>query len=85
MFCKNCGKENPEGTQFCSECGSRLGEEVIQSTVVSSKKKGDMFVIAKVMIPEKLTRDQKKLFEELKNTSLDTNPEFKKYYKYLNK
>lgn len=40
MFCKNCGKENPEGTQFCSECGSRLGEEVIQSTVASSNKKG---------------------------------------------
>ena len=44
-----------------------------------------MYVIAKVIIPEKLTRDQKKLFESLKKTDLDNTPEFKKYYKYLNK
>ena len=24
MFCKNCGKELPEGIQFCSECGSAV-------------------------------------------------------------
>lgn len=52
---------------------------------VSSKRKGDMYVVAKVIIPEKLTRDQKKLFEALKDTSLDNSKEFKKYYKYLNK
>ena len=54
-------------------------------TNVSSKKKGDMFVNAKVIIPEKLSREQKKLFEELNKTTLDNNSEFKKYYKYLNK
>lgn len=52
---------------------------------VSTKRKGDMYVIAKVIIPEKLTRDQKKLFESLKKTDLDNTPEFKKYYKYLKK
>lgn len=24
MKCTNCGKENPEGTKFCGECGSRI-------------------------------------------------------------
>lgn len=24
MNCKNCGKENSEGTEFCVECGLRL-------------------------------------------------------------
>ena len=52
---------------------------------VSTKKKGDMYVIVDVIIPEKLTRDQKKLLEELANTTLDNTPEFKKYYKFLNK
>ena len=54
-------------------------------TNVSSKKKGDMYVVVSVIIPEKLSRDQKKLFEELSKTSMDNSPEFKKYYKYLNK
>ena len=25
MFCKNCGKELPNGTKFCTECGSSQG------------------------------------------------------------
>lgn len=52
---------------------------------VSSKKKGDMYVITEVIIPDKLTRDQKKLFEQLSKTTLDNSPEFKKYYKFLKK
>ncbi len=52
-------------------------------TNVSTKKKGDFYVIANVIIPEKLTRDQKQLFEELNKTSLDNSIEFKKYQKYL--
>lgn len=54
-------------------------------TNVSSKKKGDMYVVVSVVVPEKLSRDQKKLFESLSKTSLDNSPEFKKYYKFLNK
>ena len=52
---------------------------------VSSKKKGDMYVITDIIIPEKLTKDQKKLVEQLSKTTLDNSPEFKKYYKFLNK
>lgn len=25
MFCRNCGKQLPEGTKFCSGCGSQVG------------------------------------------------------------
>ena len=46
---------------------------------VNSKRKGDMYVITKVIIPEKLTREQKKLFEELNTTTLDNSKEFKIY------
>ena len=44
-----------------------------------------MYVITKVIVPEKLTRDQKKLIESLATTTLDTSQEFKKYNKFLNK
>ena len=71
----------PSGTQ--SNDKLRLKGKGVEN--VSSKRKGDMYVIAKVIIPEKLTRDQKKLFEQLNQTSLDNSPEFRRYYKFLNK
>lgn len=36
-------------------------------------RKGDMYVIIKVVVPKKLSRDQKKLFEQLSQTDLETN------------
>ena len=71
----------PSGTQS----GAKLRLKGKGVTNVSTKRKGDMYVITKVVIPEKLTRDQKKLIESLNNTSLDNSQEFKKYYKFLNK
>ena len=52
---------------------------------VSTKKKGDLYIVANVIIPDKLSRDQKKLMEEPNKTSLDDSSEFKKYKKYLNR
>ena len=26
MLCRNCYREVPDGSKFCSECGARLGE-----------------------------------------------------------
>jgi uncharacterized membrane protein len=31
MFCSQCGAENPEGANFCSKCGNRLGVAATQS------------------------------------------------------
>jgi uncharacterized membrane protein len=28
MFCSHCGAENPDGANFCSKCGNRLGAAV---------------------------------------------------------
>lgn len=49
-----------------------------------SGSKGNMYVIINVVIPDKLDRKQKKLFEELRETDLKTN-EFKKIEDYLKK
>ena len=42
-----------------------------------------MYVILDVHIPKKLSREQKKLFEELKSTTLENSSDFDKIKKYL--
>ena len=69
----------PAGTQS----GDKLRLKGKGITNVSTKKKGNMYVICNVIIPEKLSRDQKKLIEQLSQTSLDNDPEFRKYNKFL--
>lgn len=69
----------PSGTQNADKLRIRgKGVENVQT-----KRKGDMYIITKIIIPEKLTRDQKKLFEELNKTTLDNSSEFRKYKKFL--
>ena len=65
----------PAGTQNGEKM--RLRGKGVEN--VNTKRKGDMYVITKVIIPEKLTRDQKKLFEELSMTDLENNKYFKSY------
>lgn len=50
---------------------------------VHNHRPGDMYVILKVVSPKKLSRDQKKLFEQLAKTNLEDSSEFKKFNKYL--
>ena len=65
----------PAGTQNGEKM--RLRGKGIEN--VNTKRKGDMYVITKIIIPEKLSRDQKKLFEELSITNLEDNKYFKTY------
>ncbi|MCM1371251.1 MAG: molecular chaperone DnaJ [Clostridium sp.] len=50
---------------------------------VHSSKKGDMYVVINVVIPDKLSKEQKKLIEQLSNTDLEDNDKFKKIKKYI--
>lgn len=50
---------------------------------VNNGRMGDMYIILDIVIPKKLTRDQKKLFEELDNTLTNDSDEFKLIKKYL--
>mgnify|MGYP000050727828 FL=1 len=45
--------------------------------------KCDMYVITKVIISTKSSRNQKKLFEQLNDTNLEDNIGFKKSKEYL--
>ena len=42
-----------------------------------------MYIILKVKTPQKLSRDQKKLFEQLAKTHLDDDKEFNRINEYL--
>lgn len=40
---------------------------------------GDMYIVLKLIMPSKLSRDQKKLFEKLDETNLENEDDFKKF------
>ena len=65
----------PEGTQTGEKM--RLRGKGIEN--VNTKRKGDMYVVTRVIIPEKLTKEQKKLFESLSDTDLENKKYFKTY------
>ncbi len=67
----------PAGSQ--SNDKQRLRGKGIKNA--STGRTGDMYVILNVEVPKKLSRDQKKLFEELKKTNLSSN--YEKIKKYL--
>ena len=52
---------------------------------LNSSKKGDLYLVLDVVIPTKLDRKQKKLFEELMDTDLDNNDKIKRFNKYFKK
>ncbi len=59
----------------------RLRSKGIES--VNSYGKGDMYIILNVKTPQKLSREQKKLLEQLAKTGLDNDKEFRKIEEYL--
>ena len=86
-----CKKEIPTLTgvvKLTIEPGSNTGDKLrlkgkgIED--VHSYRKGDMYVILNVIVPDKLSRDQKKLFEQLSKTDLETK-EFNKFNNYMKK
>ena len=50
---------------------------------VNSGRKGDIYVVLNVVVPKKLSREQKKLFEKLADTGLDEAPEFDRIKRYV--
>ena len=63
--------------------GSKLKLKGKGVKVPNSLRKGDMYLIIKVIIPTKLDRSQKALIKELNDTDLNNETEMKKFNKYL--
>ena len=70
----------PAGTQS----GAKLKLRGKGVSNVNSSRKGDMFVIIKVIIPTKLNREEKKLYEELQDVTKEDNSFWNKIKKFLN-
>ena len=51
--------------------------------VPNGSKRGDLYINLEVVMPTKIDRNQRKLFEELSDTNLDTSDKFKKFNKYF--
>ncbi|MDD3048366.1 MAG: molecular chaperone DnaJ [Bacilli bacterium] len=69
----------PNGTQT----GVKLALKGKGVPNVSNKRKGDMYVIINVFIPDKLDRKQKELINELSKTDLDNSDIFTKFNKNM--
>ena len=52
---------------------------------INSSKVGDLYIVLNVVVPTKLDKNQKKLFEELRETELENNDRFKRFKKYFKK
>lgn len=69
----------PEGSETNDK--QRLKGKGVED--VNTGRKGDMYVVLKIITPKKLSRDQKKLLEQLSKTDLESGNEFKKLREYL--
>lgn len=85
-----CKKEIPTihgNLKLTVEAGCENGKtERIKGKGINSevtRKKGDMYIVYKVVIPKKLSREQKSLIEKLANTDLETSitKDFDKFVK----
>lgn len=47
--------------------------------------KGDMYIVLKVVTPKKLSKDQKKLLDELSKTNLEDDNDFKNFEKFVSR
>ena len=64
-----------------TQSGNKLSLKDKGVSNVSTRRKGNMYVIINVIIPTKIDRKQKQLIEELAKTTLDNHDTFTKYYR----
>lgn len=50
MYCKNCGKEIPEGATFCAECGTEVGKMPVKKPVDKKQKMIIGIIVAAVIL-----------------------------------
>lgn len=52
---------------------------------INSSKVGDLYIVLNIVVPTKLDKKQKKIFEELRDSDLENHDIFKKFKKYFSK
>lgn len=51
----------------------------------ATRKKGDMYIVLKIVTPKKLSKEQKRLLEELNNTDLTDDNDIKNFNRFVKK
>lgn len=51
----------------------------------ANHRKGDMYIVLKIVTPKKLSKEQKKLLEELNKTNLEDDNDIKQFNKFVSK
>lgn len=51
IYCKKCGKENPEGSKFCQHCGINFGEKEASSETVEHSPSHEALTVDKSPYP----------------------------------
>ena len=44
MFCRNCGKQIPNDSAFCSECGARVGSDYVNNDTIYVEDKPNLLL-----------------------------------------
>ena len=62
VLCPNCGKKSPVGTCFCSDCGAKLEDVVVDAEVVSEEPvveepAAEEVVVEEVIVEEATTEE----------------------------
>ncbi len=65
----------------CSQTNDKL--RIRNKGVPYGSKRGDLYIVLDVVMPSKIDRNQRRLFEELSNTNLETSDKFKRFNKYF--
>lgn len=85
-----CKKEIPTlygNVTLTIPAGSESGEKHrIKGKGINNEathKKGDMYIVLKIVTPKKLTKEQKRLLEELNNTDLTDDNDIKNFDKFV--
>lgn len=52
MFCKNCGKELPAGTEFCTNCGTPVNGKVqpVNNNANPNASDNGMYIACKILM-----------------------------------
>lgn len=87
-----CKKEIPTlygNVTLTIPAGSESGEKHrIKGKGINNEathKKGDMYIVLKIVTPKKLTKEQKRLLEELNNTDLTDDNNIKNFERFVKK
>ena len=64
MYCSKCGKELKEGVSFCSECGTKVGQEPLNNKAVPATSSNSVANANQNLMHHELTHDERSILSK---------------------